>query len=160
MASRGSRSAWPTTGARWRRGNTPEWSPRPPESALLLWWRSRTQEPPFPPRRKDCPPTSTHLNHREPRVCVRPPWPSTARFGEWPAWFPFRGFWVLAGACQRHGVGGFCCAIHHHYCTHHRATSTARPSTRAPRVLFGCPLPLGFGLDGRLLLARRGRVYV
>ena len=28
----------------------------------------------------------------------------------------------------------------------------------APRVLVGWPLPLGFGLDGRLLLARRGRV--
>ena len=28
------------------------------------------------------------------------------------------------------------------------------------RVLVGWPLPLGFCLDGRLLLARRGRVYV
>ena len=27
--------------------------------------------------------------------------------GEWPAWFPFWVFWVLEGACQRHGVGGF-----------------------------------------------------
>ena len=27
------------------------------------------------------------------------------------------GFWVLAGACQRHGVGGFLVfsAIHHHH---------------------------------------------
>ena len=33
-------------------------------------------------------------------------------------------------------------------------------ATAAPRVLIGWPLPLGFGLDGRLLLARRGRVYV
>ena len=29
---------------------------------------------------------------------------------------------------------------------------------RDPRVFVGWPLPLGFGLDGRLLLARRGRV--
>ena len=27
-------------------------------------------------------------------------------------------------------------------------------------LLLSLPLPLGFGLDGRLLLARRGRVYV
>ena len=30
-----------------------------------------------------------------------------ARSGEWPAWFPFLVFWALAGACRRHGVGGF-----------------------------------------------------
>ena len=30
----------------------------------------------------------------------------------------------------------------------------------APSVLIGWPLPLGFGLDGRLLLERRGRVRV
>ena len=35
-----------------------------------------------------------------------------------------------------------------------------RPLARGPRVLVGWPLPLGFGLDGRLLLARRGRVCV
>ena len=40
------------------------------------------------------------------------------------------------------------------------APSTVRPLARDPRVLIGWPLPLGFGLDGRLLLARRGRVYV
>ena len=40
------------------------------------------------------------------------------------------------------------------------APSTVRPLARGPRVLIGLPLPLGFGLDGRLLLARRGRVYV
>jgi len=40
------------------------------------------------------------------------------------------------------------------------APSTVRPLARGPRVLVGWPLPLGFGLDGRLLLARRGRVYV
>ena len=34
-------------------------------------------------------------------------WPCTALSGEWPAWFPFLVFWALAGACQRHGVGGF-----------------------------------------------------
>ena len=35
------------------------------------------------------------------------------------------------------------------------------PLARGPRVLMiGWPLPLGFGLGGRLLLARRGRVYV
>ena len=41
--------------------------------------------------------------------------------------------------------------------------STARsdgPLARDLRVLIGWPFPLGFGLDGRLLLARRGRVYV
>ena len=37
---------------------------------------------------------------------------------------------------------------------------TVRPLARDPRVLIGWPLPLSFGLDGRLLLARRGRVYV
>jgi len=40
------------------------------------------------------------------------------------------------------------------------APSTVRPLARDPRVLFGRPFPLDFGLDGRLLLARRGRVYV
>ena len=40
------------------------------------------------------------------------------------------------------------------------APSTARPLVRDPRVLIGWPLPLGFGLVGCLLLARRGRVYV
>jgi len=29
------------------------------------------------------------------------------RSDEWPAWFSFLVFWALAGACQRHGVGGF-----------------------------------------------------
>ena len=38
--------------------------------------------------------------------------------------------------------------------------STVRPLARDLRVLVGWPFPLGFGLDGRLLLARRGRVYV
>ena len=38
--------------------------------------------------------------------------------------------------------------------------STVRSLARGPRVLIGWPLPLGLGLDGRLLLARRGRVYV
>ena len=41
-----------------------------------------------------------------------------------------------------------------------RVPSTVRPLARDPRVLVGWPFPLGFGLDGRLLLARRGRVYV
>ena len=40
------------------------------------------------------------------------------------------------------------------------APSTVRPLARDLRVLVGWPLPFGFGLDGRLLLARRGRVYV
>ena len=40
------------------------------------------------------------------------------------------------------------------------APSTVRPLARDLRVLIGWPFPLGFGLDGRLLLARRGRVYV
>ena len=31
--------------------------------------------------------------------------------GRLPAWFPFLVFWALAGACQRHGVGGFYRAI-------------------------------------------------
>ena len=31
---------------------------------------------------------------------------------------------------------------------------------RDPRVLIGWPLPLDLGLDGRLLLERRGRAYV
>ena len=34
------------------------------------------------------------------------------------------------------------------------------PLARGPRVLIGLPLPLRFGLDGRLLLAWRGRIYV
>ena len=37
---------------------------------------------------------------------------------------------------------------------------TVRPLARDLRVLIGWQYPLGFGLDGRLLLARRGRVYV
>ena len=41
-----------------------------------------------------------------------------------------------------------------------QAPSTARPLARDLRVLIGWPFPLGFGLDGRLLLARRWRVYV
>ena len=41
------------------------------------------------------------------------------------------------------------------------APSTVRPLARDLWVLVGWPFPLGFGLDGRLLLlARRGRVYV
>ena len=43
---------------------------------------------------------------------------------------------------------------------HRVAPSTVRPLARDLRVLIGWPFPLGFGLDGRLLLARRGRVYV
>ena len=103
-------------------------------------------------------------------------------------------FWVLAGACQRHGVGGFYCAIpllllpsprpftcgssHVSHLTPSswwrregregrdgdRAPSTVRPRVRPlardPRILVGWPFPLGFGLDGRFLLARRARVYV
>ena len=46
-------------------------------------------------------------------------------------------------------------------CSRGQAPSTVRPLARDPRVLVvGWPLPLGFGLDGRLLLARRGRVCV
>ena len=41
-----------------------------------------------------------------------------------------------------------------------QAPSTVRPLAMDLRVLIGWPFPLGFGLDGRLLLARRGRVYV
>ena len=46
-----------------------------------------------------------------------------------------------------------------------KAPSTTRRARRfeggcPPRVLIGWPFPLGFGLDGRLLLARRGRVCV
>ena len=41
------------------------------------------------------------------------------------------------------------------------APSTVHPLARDdPRVLIGWPFPLGFGLDGRLLLARRGRFCV
>ena len=40
------------------------------------------------------------------------------------------------------------------------APSTVRPLARDLRVLIGWPFPLGFCLDGRLLLARRGRVCV
>ena len=42
----------------------------------------------------------------------------------------------------------------------HTNVVLVRPLARDPRVLIGWPFPLGFGLDGRLLLARRGRVYV
>ena len=45
-------------------------------------------------------------------------------------------------------------------CSQSAAPSTVRPLARDPRVLVGWPFPLGFGLDGRLLLERRGRVYV
>ena len=54
------------------------------------------------------------------------------------------------------GSGGRCVALSPKYI----APSTVRPLARGARVLVGWPLPLGFGLDGRLLLARRGRVYV
>ena len=44
-------------------------------------------------------------------------------------------YWVLAGACQRHGVGVFYCAIHHHH--PHRPvgmkTRTTPPCTPAHR---------------------------
>ena len=40
------------------------------------------------------------------------------------------------------------------------APSTVRPLARDLRILIGWPFPLGFGLGGRSLLARRGRVYV
>jgi len=35
-----------------------------------------------------------------------------------------------------------------------------RPLARDLWVLIGWPFPLGFGLGGRLLLARRGRAYI
>ena len=38
--------------------------------------------------------------------------------------------------------------------------STVHPLAKDPRVLVGWPFPLGFDLDGRLLLAWRGRVCV
>ena len=41
-----------------------------------------------------------------------------------------------------------------------RFPGTVRPLARDLLVLIGWPFPLGFDLDGRLLLARRGRVYV
>ena len=51
------------------------------------------------------------------------------------------------------------CTIHYH---RHYEPSTTRPLARGPRVLAGHfrSLPLGSGLDGRLLLERRGRVCV
>ena len=55
---------------------------------------------------------------------------------------------VLASCSSASGVGA------------RHAPSTVRPLAMDPRVLIGWPFPLGFGLDGRLLLARRGRVYV
>ena len=79
----------------------------------------------------------------------------------------------LCGRLPRHGVGGF---MFNSSSSRERqeneadlsalaprafpAPSTVRPLARDPRVLIGWPFPLGFGLDGRLLLARRGRVYV
>ena len=49
---------------------------------------------------------------------------------------------------------------HTHTQTHAAPSTTARPLARDPRVLIAWPLPLGFGLDGRLLLERRGRACV
>ena len=74
----------------------------------------------------------------------------------------FRVFLVLTGACQfGHGVGGFTTNfIHSPPLVRSRTPSTVRPLARDPRVLVGWPLPLGFGLGGCLLLARRGRVCV
>ena len=65
--------------------------------------------------------------------------------------------WVWAGACYWHGVGGIVINSSSSSCQH--PPSTVRPLARGPRVLIGWPLPLRFGLDGRMLLARRGRVY-
>ena len=45
-------------------------------------------------------------------------------------------------------VLSYCCAL--------VAPYTVRSLARGPRVLIGWPLSLDFGLDGRLLLARRG----
>ena len=58
-------------------------------------------------------------------------------------------FWVLAGACQRHGVGVFL------LCN----SSSSLPRPRAPAN--GWPgFPFGFlGAGSRLPKARRGRVY-
>ena len=55
--------------------------------------------------------TRTLHRRRQPLLCACVQYqtnirPSTARPDEWPAWFSFLVFWVLAGACQRHGVGG------------------------------------------------------
>ena len=45
-------------------------------------------------------------------------------------------------------------------CTPKTEPSALHPLARGPRVPIGWPLPLGFGLGGSLLLARRGRVCV
>ena len=78
-------------------------------------------------------------------------------------------FWVLAGVCQRHGGTAWVFFTRGNPSPsphpeenqkENQAPSAVRPLARDPRVLVGWPFPLGFGLDGRLLLARRGRVYV
>ena len=61
---------------------------------------------------------------------------------------------MRVGACP--SVGLLVCLCASASC----APSTVRPSARDPWVLIGWPLPLGLGLDGRLLLARCGRVCV
>ena len=70
----------------------------------------------------------------------------------------FRCLWALATPARR----GRVCDQIHSFTEEPRggAPSTVRPLARDLRVLIGWPFPLGFGLDGRLLLARRGRVYV
>ena len=74
--------------------------------------------------------------------------PSTARplsRGPWALiGLPFS---VWTGACYWHGVGG-------------SVFNSSSSLARDPRVLICWPLPLGFSLDGFLLLTRRGRVYV
>ena len=63
-------------------------------------------------------------------------------------------FSVLADACQFGTAWAGLRLIRHH------SPCAVRPLARGPRVLIDLPLPLGYGLDGRLLLARRGRVCV
>ena len=48
-------------------------------------------------------------------------WPSTVRSDEWPALVFLLVFWALAGACQKHGVGGFLLS---------NSSSSSRPETQ------------------------------
>ena len=77
------------------------------------------------------------------------------------------GFRASPEAARQHDSSGlvifrwFAVAVH---CCRHGRTLHRAPVSQGPsgldRLEVALPLPLGFGLDGRLLLARRGRVYV
>ena len=133
---------------------------------LAAWRPSAPRYPassPKPVQHWPHPGAAPPFRHRNARATVAP-WCLASRPGhaseQARAGYRARRRWPTA---QREGGGDSELASQggykeHKKTTEHRtnralAPSTVRPLARDPRVLIGWPFPLGFGLDGRLLLA-------